>query len=231
MREPPARPWLKSYPPGIVWDASFPAHPVTRFLDEAVERFGDRPCLDFLGKVSSYREVGDLVRRAAKGFASLGVGPGVRVGLMLPTTPYYVIAYFGVLRAGGTVVNINPLYVEREIRHLVADAGCGIVVTLDLKLTYDVLERLRDGNPLKTLVVCPMAEILPFPKDVLYRTLRRGEQADVAADAAHVGFAALVDNDRTFDPPAVDAPPAIAVPPSPRPPPAPPTGPTPRPPH
>jgi long-chain acyl-CoA synthetase len=205
MTEPPARPWLKSYPPGIVWDASFPAHPVTRFLDEAVERFGERPCLDFLGKVSSYREVGDLVRRAAKGFANLGVGPGVRVGLMLPNTPYYVIAYFGVLRAGGTVVNINPLYVEREIRHLIADAGCGIVVTLDLKLTYDVLEKLRDGNPLKTLVVCPMADILPFPKDVLYRALRRGDQADVPADAAHLGFAALVDNDGIFDPPAIDA--------------------------
>ena len=205
MTEPPARPWLRSYPPGIVWDASFPAHPVTRFLDEAVERFGDRPCLDFLGKVSSYQEIGDLVRRAAKGFASLGVGPGVRVGLMLPNTPYYVIAYFGVLRAGGTVVNINPLYVEREIRHLIADAGCGIVVTLDLKLTYDVLERLRDGNPLKTLVVCPMADILPFPKDVLYRALRRGEQADVPEDAAHVGFDALVDNDGAFAPPAVDA--------------------------
>jgi long-chain acyl-CoA synthetase len=205
MTEPPARPWLKSYPPGIVWDASFPSHPVTRLLDEAVERFADRPCLDFLGKVSSYGEIGDLVRRAAKGFAALGVGPGVRVGLMLPNTPYYVIAYFGVLRAGGTVANINPLYVEREVRHLIADAGCGIVVTLDLKLTYDVLEKLRDGNPLKTLVVCPMADILPFPKDVLYRALKRGEQADVPADAAHVGFAELVDNDGSFDPPAVDA--------------------------
>ncbi|HKX06812.1 MAG TPA: long-chain fatty acid--CoA ligase [Stellaceae bacterium] len=198
------RPWLKSYPPGIVWDADFPAHPVTKLLDDAVERFGDRPCLDFLGNVSTYRMVGDLVRRAAKGFAALGVRPGVRVGLMLPNTPYYVIAYFGVLRAGGTVVNINPLYVEREIRQLLGDAGCGIVVTLDLKLTYDVLERLRDGNPLKTLVVCPMADILPFAKGMLYRALRRRDQAEVAADEAHVAFAALTDNDGRLDPPAVD---------------------------
>ena len=51
MTEPPARPWLKAYAPGIVWDASFPAHPVTRFLDESVKRFGERPCLDFLGKL------------------------------------------------------------------------------------------------------------------------------------------------------------------------------------
>ena len=196
--------WLKSYPPGIVWDADFPAHPVTKLLEDAVERFGDRPCLDFLGNVSTYSVVGDLMRRAAKGFAALGVRPGVRVGLMLPNTPYYVIAYFGVLRAGGTVVNINPLYVEREIRQLVADAGCGVVVTLDLKLTYDVLDRLRDGNPLKTLVVCPMADILPFAKGMLYRALRRRDQAEVAADEAHIAFAALIDNDGRFDPPAVD---------------------------
>ncbi|HLJ19428.1 MAG TPA: AMP-binding protein, partial [Stellaceae bacterium] len=78
------RPWLKSYPPGIVWDASFPAQPVTKLLDDAVERFPDRPCLDFLGRGTSYSEVGDLVHRAAKGFAALGVRPGVRVGLMLP---------------------------------------------------------------------------------------------------------------------------------------------------
>ena len=199
------RPWLKSYPPGIVWDASFSAHPVTRLLDDAVERFAERPCLDFLGKTSTYGEIGDLVQRAAKGFAALGVRPGVRVGLMLPNTPYYVIAYFGVLRAGGTVVNINPLYVEREIRHLIADAGCGIVVTLDLKLIYDVLERLRDGNPLKTLVVCPMADILPFPKDMLYRALHRRDQAEFVADGAHVAFAALVDNDGRFEPPAIDS--------------------------
>ncbi len=198
------RPWLKSYPAGIVWEASFPAYPVTHLLDEAVERFPERPCLDFLGKVWTYHEVGDLVRRAAKGFATLGVRPGVRVGLMLPNTPYYVIAYYAVLRAGGTVVNINPLYVEREVRQLVGDSGCGIVVTLDLKLTYDVLETLRDGKPLKTLVICPMAEILPFPKDMLYRALKRGDHANAPADEAHVAFADLVANDGRFDPPAVD---------------------------
>jgi len=61
-----------------------------------------------------YREVGDLVRRAAKGFAGLGVRPGVRVGLMLPNTPYYVIAYYAVLAAGGTVVKHQPASMRRR---------------------------------------------------------------------------------------------------------------------
>ena len=172
MTEPAARPWLKGYVPGIAWDMEFPAHPLTRFLDESVERFPDRPCLDFLGKIYSYREVGDLVRRAAQGLAGLGVGAGVRVGLMLPNTPYYVIAYFAVLRAGGTVVNINPLYVEREIRHLVADAGCRIVVTLDLKLTYNVLETMRDGQSAGDVDRLPNGGDLAVPQERTFSRLQ-----------------------------------------------------------
>src|ERR1700758_3464117 len=89
-------PWLKAYPPGIDWHARFPEEPLYRFLAESVARFGDRPCLDFLGRAYGYAEVGRLVRRAAKGFAAIGVGKGTRVGLMLPNTPYYVMAYYAV---------------------------------------------------------------------------------------------------------------------------------------
>jgi long-chain acyl-CoA synthetase len=196
--EEPARPWLKAYPSSVDWGAEIAVRPVPSLLSASVEHFGDRPCLDFLGKIYSYAEVGDLVRRAAQGFAALGVRPGVRVGLMLPNSPYYVIAYFGVLRAGGTVVNINPLYSEPELRHIISDADLGIVVTLDLKLTFDVLERLRDGKPLTTLIVCPMADILPFAKSVLYRALKRRDSATIVPGDNHVPFADLVANDGTY---------------------------------
>ncbi len=203
--EAPAWPWLKAYPRGIAWDMVFPEQPLTRFLDDSVARFPERPCLDFLGKTYSYREVGELVRRAAKGFAGLGVGPGRRVGLMLPNTPYYVIAYYAVLRAGGTAVNINPLYAEREVRHLIEDSGCAIVATLDLKLTYDVLARLRGTTPLQTIVICPMAEILPFPKNVFYRVFKRGGSARPRPAPGNVWFSALIDNDGVMEARAVDA--------------------------
>src|SRR5690348_3748416 len=91
------QPWLAGYPAGIDWQARFPEQPLYALLEESVARFPDRPCLDFLGKRYSYSEVGALVRRAAKGFAREGVKKGVRVGLMLPNSPYYVIAYFAVL--------------------------------------------------------------------------------------------------------------------------------------
>src|SRR5271169_4059440 len=109
----PEWPWLAAYPSRVAWDTKFPQRSLVDFFDDSVRRFADRPCLDFLGKTYTYGAVGDLVRRAAKGFAGLGVGPGVRVGLILPNTPYYIICHYAVLRIGGTVVNMNPLYAEK----------------------------------------------------------------------------------------------------------------------
>src|SRR5579863_2518454 len=162
-------PWLAAYPPGIDWQAEFPEQPLYRFLEDSVERFAVRPCLDFLGKTYDYREVGSLVRRAAKGLAALGVGKDVRVGLVLPNSPYYVILYLAVLEAGGTVVNFNPLYVEEEMLQLAADSGAEVMVTLDVRRIYGKVAALLGRASLRKIVVCPMAEILPQPKKMLYR--------------------------------------------------------------
>ena len=184
-----------AYPPSVDWAAPLPAKPLDGLLDDAVRRFAERPCLDFLDRKYSFRQVGDLVARAAKGLRALGVVNGTRVGLFLPNTPYYVICYFAVLKAGGTVVNFNPLYAEKEVRHLVADSGVEIMVTLDLALLYPVVARMIGTGRLRRIVVCPMAAILPVPKNWLFRLFRRREISAWPADAAHVAFAALVNND------------------------------------
>ena len=199
-----AYPWLTAYPPGIEWHARFAEEPLYRFLEDSVRGFGDRPCLDFLGKRYSYAEIGALVRRAAKGFAALGVKRGTRVGLMLPNSPYYVIAYYAVLETGGTVVNFNPLYAPPEIRHLVEDAEVEIMLSLDLKAHYAMLAPLLGGSSLRRIVLCPMADILPFGKSALYRLLKRGDRAQMPRDAAHLGFADLIANDGDFAPVAVE---------------------------
>jgi len=197
-------PWLKAYPPGIDWHASFAQEPLYRLLEDSVRRFADRPCLDFLGKGYSYAEIGDLARRAAKGFAALGVAKGTRVALMLPNTPYYVIAYYGVLMAGGTVVNLNPLYAPPEIRHLLEDSGAEIVLTLDIVQHYAMLAPLLGVTPLRRIVLCPMAGILPRLKGLAYRLLKRADIARAPADASHLAFADLVANDGDFAPLAAD---------------------------
>ncbi|WP_448203004.1 long-chain-fatty-acid--CoA ligase [Azospirillum sp. sgz302134] len=198
------QPWLNHYPAGIAWDQPIPVAPLWELFDEAARRFAERPCLDFLGRRYSYAEVAGLVDRAAKGFAALGVKPGVRVGLCLPNTPTYVIAYFGVLKAGGTVVNYNPLYVERELEHQIEDSGTEIMVTLDLKQIYPRIESMLRRTRLKTVVVCRMASILPRLKSVLFRVLKRSELAAIPNDARHVDFDALLANDGRFEPVAVD---------------------------
>jgi long-chain acyl-CoA synthetase len=196
-------PWLRAYPPGIDWHARFEERPLYRFLEESVARYGDRPCLDFMGKGYSYAEIGALVRRAAKGFAALGVKTGTRVGLMLPNTPYYVIAYYAVLEAGGTVVNLNPLYAPPEVKYLVDDAELEILLTLDLRAHYALVAPLLGKTSLKKIVLCAMAEILPFGKSALYRLLKRGDMAQPPQDDAHLWFSALVDNDGDFSPVSV----------------------------
>ncbi len=112
---PPPHPWEKSYPAGLDWHQEILIKPLGSILADAVAAWPNRPCLDFLGRRHSYAEVGALVAKAAKGFQGLGVGKGVRVGLFLPNSTYYVICYYAVIQAGGTVVNFNPLYAEREI--------------------------------------------------------------------------------------------------------------------
>jgi long-chain acyl-CoA synthetase len=204
-------PWLRAYPPGIAWQASFPEQPLYQFLEDSILRFADRPCLDFMGKGYRYAELGKLVHRAAKGFQSLGVGKGTRVGLMLPNTPYYVIAYYAILEAGGTVVNINPLYAASEVRHLIADAGAEIVVTLDLKQLQAALPPVRDGTSLRRIITCPLADVLPLPQSLAYRLLKRGETARPPHDDGHVAFAKLLANDGVFAPVAIDPQRDVAV--------------------
>ena len=112
-----------------------------------------------MNKKISYRALSDLSDRAAKGFQELGVRPGVHVGSSLPNTPHYVIAFFGVMKAGGTVVNYSPLDAEKVLEHKVGDSETDILVTLDLKALYPQMGRLLGTTRLKTLVVGNVAEM------------------------------------------------------------------------
>ena len=163
-------------------------------LRAAVARWGSRPAMDFLGRRWSYRELGDLVERATRGLQDIGVGGGTKVGLCLPNTPYYVVFYYAVLRAGGTVVNFNPLYVERELTHQIADSGTTIMVVLDLESVYRKVANVAAQAGLERLVVCPMAAILPATKAVLFRLFKRRDVASIPHDRLHLSFAAATAN-------------------------------------
>ncbi|MYE03208.1 MAG: AMP-binding protein, partial [Alphaproteobacteria bacterium] len=121
-------PWLQSYPENVQWDAEIPEGPLFAILDESVRRFPDNEAMDFLGRTWSYAELGAMVDRAAAGFRALGVEKGVKVGLFLPNCPQFVAAFFGILKAGGTVVNYSPLYSEEELAYQIEDSETDIMV-------------------------------------------------------------------------------------------------------
>jgi long-chain acyl-CoA synthetase len=194
-----AHPWIKNYPDGVRWDADLPLLPVQQLLDDAVRRWPELPAIEFMGRTIDYREFGALADRAAKGLQALGVGPGVHVGLYLPNTPHYAIAFFGVLKAGGTVVNYSPLDAERVLAHKIEDSATDVLVTLDLVSLYPMMARLLGGSRLKTLIVGGLADYAAQPDAVRAQLQAAGQLAPVAADAQHLGFAALLANDGAYE--------------------------------
>ena len=191
-------PWIKSYPDGVKWDAPLPLMPVQNLLDDAVKRWPDRPAIEFMGHVINYAELGDLANRAAKGFQEIGVGPGVHVGLYLPNTTHCAIAFFGVLKAGGTVVNYSPLDAERVLAHKIEDSETDILVTLDLAVLYPQMARLLGSSRLRKLVVGNIGDHSAHPAAVRAQLQGAGQLSAVPADDLHLTFDQLLTNDGAY---------------------------------
>lgn len=203
-RQAAGGPWLRHYPEGSALRAPIVPIGLPALFDQAVARFPTRPCLDFLDKHYTYDEIGRLVDRAAKGLQGLGVVRGTRVGLFLPNTPFFVIAYYGVLKAGGTVVNYNPLYAEREVARQIEDSETEVMITLDLKVLSEKVETHLGRYRLARMVVCRMADALPFPKNYLFPMVKWGDLAAVGDDDRHIPWSRLLDNDGRPAPVVID---------------------------
>jgi len=207
----PGKPWLKAYPEGVDWQAPLEITPLWENLDGAVARFPDLNLLDFLDRKFTYSQIGDLVNRAAKGFQDIGVGKGVNVGLFLPNCPQFVVCYYGILKAGGTVVNYSPLYSEPELEYQIEDSHTDVMVTLNVEALYPKMASLLPKTRLRKLVIGTIAEVLPFPKSLLYPLVKRKEISKVPSDDRHVGFKDLTANGGDYAPVAVDPREDVAV--------------------
>ncbi|MGB8609251.1 long-chain-fatty-acid--CoA ligase [Bradyrhizobium sp.] len=193
------QPWIKSYPRGVRWDADIPLMPVQQILEDSAARWPNNPALDFMGKKVSYDELNKLANRAASGFQKLGVKPGVHVGIYLPNTPHYLISFFGVLKAGGTVVNYSPLDAEKVLEHKVEDSETDFIVTLDLAALYPQMGRLLGHTRLKKLVVGNLAEMSAQPELVKGQLGAANQLANVPADNEHLTFHDLLENDGIYE--------------------------------
>jgi long-chain acyl-CoA synthetase len=173
------RPWIASYPEGIIWDDRIDTTPVHEQVLAACARNPSGLALDFLGGTTGFGELAEkIVAFAGALQTQFGVTKGTRVALMLPNTPFYPIAYYGVLRAGGTVVNCNPLYTVSELGHITANAGADLMITLDLQQIFEKGEALLAAGHVKKLVICHFPNALPLVKKILFSVAKRKDLAN-----------------------------------------------------
>ena len=199
-------PWLQHYPPNVDWHQRFEAHPLWHLIDETADRFGERPCTNFLGRTTTFSEIHQLVDRAAAGLQRIGVRKDTRVGLLLPNTPTYIIYYFGVLKAGGIVVNCNPLYTVEELAAQVRDSGAELMVTLDLRIIFDKVEALLASGVLPRAIVASFPSLLPAAKSVLFRLFKGRDLSSIQSSPQReriVVSETLLDNDGQYEAPDI----------------------------
>ncbi|WP_447730233.1 long-chain fatty acid--CoA ligase [Pseudoxanthomonas suwonensis] len=163
----PDRPWLQSYPKGVPAEIDPDQYrSVAAVFDATVARYADRPAYRNFGKTITYREADVLANQfAAYLLGELGLKKGDRVALMMPNCLQYPIATFGILRAGLTVVNVNPLYTARELKHQLVDAGAAAIVVVD-NFGHTVQEVLAE-TPLKQVITTGLGDMLGFPKGAI----------------------------------------------------------------
>ncbi len=164
---------------------------LTEPLDRSVALFPGRISVDFYGRTWTYGAIGDLIDRVATGLQQNGLAKGDRFGLCLPNTPYSVIMYYAVLRAGGVVVNLNPLYSPSELEHLVTDSGAKMIAVIDVEAIHAKVAGAVGKGALERIVLCPLADVLPFWKSIGLRTFKRSTIARKQSGIAYLDYRTL----------------------------------------
>jgi long-chain acyl-CoA synthetase len=159
--------WLKSYPPGVPAEIDVNEfRSLGDLFDRSVKRFADKTAYICMGKGVTYAELDALSARFGAFLqGELGLPRGARVALMMPNVLQYPIAMFGALRAGYTIVNVNPLYTARELGHQLKDSGAEAIVILEN--FAHTLEQVRALVPIKHVIVTSLGEMLGFPKGAI----------------------------------------------------------------
>jgi len=208
------RPWTANYQPGVPAEIELPTESLVEMLERSVREAGDRPAMEFFGRRTSYTELGEQVDRAAEGLRRLGVRSGDRVALILPNCPQHVVAFYAVLRLGAVVVEHNPLYTARELRHqfedhqariviawdkvaaslaaLPADIEIDHIVSVDLLEAFPAVKRLALRLPVTRLREARAALSGPAPGTIPWKRLLRDGRIDPAHPRPEVGDLAAI---------------------------------------
>jgi long-chain acyl-CoA synthetase len=173
--------WLKSYPPGVPADINPGEYrSLVELFEKNVRAYADRPAFHCMGKGITFGELDKLSRDFGAWLQAKGLAKGTRVAIMMPNCLQYPIAMFGTLRAGCTVVNVNPLYTARELEHQLKDSGAEAIVILENFAS--VLQQVRSHTPLKHVVVTSLGEMLGLKGLIVNLVVRKVKKMVPAYD-------------------------------------------------
>ncbi len=195
------KPWLKHYDKGVPTTIDYPQIPLDQFLADAAAKHPKHTAIIFGAAVGSrvmdaaltYRQLDDLVKRFAANLHQKGVKKGDRVAIMLPNCPQFVIAAYATWRLGGIVVCCNPLYVSREIEHLVNDSGAETIVVMSS--LYERVKSIRAKTGLKRVIVTNIKEYFPGLLKFLFtlsKEKKEGHKVDISGDADTYWFQDII---------------------------------------
>ena len=191
------KPWLEHYDEGMPATVDYPRIPLDRLLTDTRAKYPEHAAIIFGAMVGSrlmdakltYRQLDDAVNRFAAGLQEMGVGKGDRVAIMLPNCPQFVIAAYAAWRIGAIVVCCNPLYVAREIEHLINDSGAETFVVMSQ--LYERVKSIREKTGLKRVIVTNIKEYFPGLLRLLFtlaKEKKEGHWVDISGDAGSYWF-------------------------------------------
>jgi len=159
--------WYSSYPEGIPHEADITAYDsLLDVIEEACSTYSTNPCFCNYGKTLSYQEINDNSLKLASFFQNqLSMGKGDKIAIMMPNLLQNPVSIFAALRAGLTVVNTNPLYTGKELKHQLCDSGATTIIVLE-NFASTLQEVIKD-TPIKNVIVTRMGDMLTFPKSAI----------------------------------------------------------------
>ncbi len=150
------RPWIEHYDEGVPASITYPETPLFQFLEASAVKYPGRACTILRDRAISYAGMNEATRRIAASLVELGIKKGDRVGIFMPNTPQFVMAFYGILKAGAVVVATNPLYTSPEIAHQVNDAGVQLMFVM--QDNYEALKSAQPATGISRLIICSVSD-------------------------------------------------------------------------
>jgi long-chain acyl-CoA synthetase len=156
-----SKPWLNKYPPEVPKHMVHPHVPLQELLEASARKFPENVAIEYNDNENTYSQLDQLSSQFANALTELGTKKGDRVALFLPNIPQFIIAYFGILKAGAVVTAINPLHREREVEYQLCDSGAQAIVASDS--LYPIIAKVKQKTQFKHAIITWLQEKTSFP--------------------------------------------------------------------